>query len=133
MIALNELSGNAIKKSLKSHRASYHYHNRNKKGGNFGISVYFAEKFNRDTDREFHGDYDVKGHVWALYYGEMGSAGVKIPIWALADTETLFNYIRQHEAWTRSEGVSPPVKQSELLSRAEQLRLIGFDVGGQNE
>lgn len=125
MIKKNELTGSAVKKGLKANRSMYRWHNKNKSGGNFGINIYFAEEFNRDTDKELTGYYNSDGVVYSLSFGNLYSAGHKVPIWAIESLETLFSYCKQVIAWEKGNGESPEIRESELLPKEEQFKIIG--------
>ena len=105
MINIKEFKGNLIKKQLGANSASFRWHNKNKSGGNFGINIYFAKEFNRETDREFTGYYNKEGEIYNLSYSPLYSAGGNIPIWALKDIPTLFDYIHKFELWESGKGV----------------------------
>lgn len=124
MINIKEFNGNLVKKQLNAHRAGFRWHNKNKSGGNFGINIYFAEQFNRETDKEFTGYYNTDGVIYNLSFSALYSAGGNIPIWALKDIPTLFNYVKQVIGWEKGLNSSPEIKESELLSRKEQWELI---------
>lgn len=126
MIQISELKGTTIKKRLGAYSASFRYHNKNKQGGNFGINIYMKKEFNRATDKEICGYYDKEGRIWALEYGELYGVGSRLPIWALESLETLFSYLEAVRGWEAGNGVPVPIKESELLPKKEQLRLIGF-------
>lgn len=126
MISIKELNGRTVKKYLNCFSAGFRWHNKNKHGGNFGINIYFAKEFNRETDKEITGDYNKAGQIYSLDFSPLYSAGGKIPIWAMLDLETLFNYIKETIGWGKGLNASPIVKESELLSRREQFQAIGM-------
>ena len=128
MINIKDFKGRIIKKYLKCNSASFRWHNKNKSGGNFGINIYFQKEFNRETDKEFTGYYNKDGFIYSLCFSPLYSAGCNIPIWALKDIETLFNYVKNVLEYEKGLKESPKIKDIELLTKKEQLKLIGFDV-----
>ena len=128
MINIKEFNGRLVKEKLKAHNSSFRWHNKNKGGGNFGINIYFAKEFNRETDKEFTGYYDKKGDIYLLRFSPLYECGIEIPIWAIKDIDTLFDYINLHIGWETGLNESPKIKEIELLTKKEQLKLIGFEV-----
>ena len=126
MITKKELTGNILKKNLDAKRVMYRWHNKNKSGGNFGINIYYAEEFNRETDKELTGYYSTDGNVYRLRFGSLYSCGINIPIYALQSLNTLFKYIKDHTGWENGLNESPKIQESELLTREEQFKLIGW-------
>ena len=99
----SSLTGAAIKKALKANRCMYRGHNKNKTGGNFGINIYFAEGFNRATDREITGAYDTTGKVRLLKYGPLYSVGINMQPENFETFEAMLDKIKEIETkgWLR--------------------------------
>jgi hypothetical protein len=114
VITKSELTGNSLKKLLGAKKVMYRWHNKNNTGGNFGINIYFADEFNRETDREITGAYDTEGKIRYLNYGELYSAGIRLPPFAFKTIPNLIKYIKWHEAWHKGERESPPVTEEEF-------------------
>ena len=127
-ITIKQLSGNAVKKGLNAHKSHFRWHNKNKSGGNFGINIYFAEEFNRETDKEITGYYNKDGYIYNLRFSPLYTAGQTIPIWALNDLDTLFNYIKQVIGCEKGQNPSPPIKESQLLPIKDQIAQIGIPI-----
>lgn len=66
MITKKQINGKDIKKALGVFRVCQDYHNKNKNGGNFGLSIYVKEEFNHLTDRNLNGQYDKEGIITKL-------------------------------------------------------------------
>ena len=75
MLLIKELDGRGLKRDLGATRAAYRWHNKNNRGGNFGINIYgIAGK-----DFEITGSYDDQGQICVLRFGYQYRAGVPIP------------------------------------------------------
>ena len=72
---IKELNGKAIKKALNAKSAAFRYHNRNTRGGNFGINVRGVN----GLDCEISGDYNVEGQITHLRFGRLFQCGIVIP------------------------------------------------------
>lgn len=86
-----QLTGRGLKRDLKIHRAFYRFHNRNTKGGNFGINLEMSAKY-QDTHFELRGHYNTSGEVVSLGFGKLYQPNVSIT--PIPDYETLVEYIR---------------------------------------
>lgn len=90
-----ELSGKALKDLLGAKRVFMRWHNKNNYGGNFGFNIYFSGEFNRKTDRELTGYYNIEGKITSLAYGELYQCGTAIK--DLTDLNSLFKEIENME------------------------------------
>lgn len=69
-LLISQIRGTAFKKDFGLHRCMFGYHNRNTKGGNFGLHFYLEEEFNPNTDFTLHGNYNKEGEITSI--GVMG-------------------------------------------------------------
>lgn len=84
---IKELKGSLIKKELGAQRAFFRWHNKNKSGGNFGISIYDVN----GRDWELSGDYNIEGTLRKLKFGYIFQAGVPVNV---QNIEELFYFIK---------------------------------------
>lgn len=71
---IKELNGQAIKKALNAKSASYRWHNRNTRGGNFGINIRGVS----GNDWEISGDYNTQGEIAHLRFGRLFAVGIRM-------------------------------------------------------
>ena len=126
-INIKNFNGRTLKKVFNAKRAAFQYHNKNNSGGNFAINIIFED---RPTSRQFHGEYTTEGFIYSLQFNGLDIRSqipsIKIPIWALENMNTLLSYIRVQENWNNGLGESSSIRESELLSKREQVALIGI-------
>ncbi len=78
MILKSQITGPKLKKDLNLKKGHYRWHNKNKRGGNFGINL------TRNPDEEGHkffelvGYYRTDGSIRYLQFGKLFNPGSKI-------------------------------------------------------
>ncbi len=78
MIFKSELTGARLKRDLDLQKAHYRWHNKNKRGGNFGINLRTGNGFLGDGDFELTGSYNTAGLVTSLKFGWLFRVGTQI-------------------------------------------------------
>ena len=79
MLTKKELTGARLKRSLGLKRASQQWHNKNKRGGNFGINLWIEPR-QYGNNYELTGTYNTDGVLTSLRFGSTGQAGSKLTI-----------------------------------------------------
>jgi len=87
MININELKGYNLKKDLELRRVLKRWHNKNTRGGNFGINL----MTNTKPDYEITGYHNLKGEITNLSVGELYQCGTTM---FTKDTMENWNYER---------------------------------------
>lgn len=78
VVYIDLLTGNNLKKSLGVYKVKKRYHNKNKRGGNFGIDVWVTDApFNTPGYKafQFSGEHNLAGEIYNLRFGEGWSLG----------------------------------------------------------
>lgn len=73
-LKFDELKGTKLKKVVNAKRVGKHYHNKNKSGGNFGITI----RMKNDDVYQLNGYYNTDGVVYLMSFGEGYGLGKRI-------------------------------------------------------
>lgn len=130
MINIKDIKPNTFKASFPIERATFQWHNKNKQGGNFGYNLIYPQlnEYGHKITFMLSGYYNKDGNIWSMRLSKGFNAGFKLPIWSLESMNVLIDYIKRSQAWEDGKAPSPEVKESELLTEKEQLKLLGFEV-----
>jgi hypothetical protein len=86
---IKEINGRAIKKALNCRKASFRYHNKNTRGGNFGFEVRGV----KGLDFEISGNYNNEGFIYGLCVNILYEADINI---SLSSFNDLVSFIERY-------------------------------------
>lgn len=97
MIIKQELKGNFFKKELGLFNCNYGYHNKNKSGGNFGLTFILKNKFNENTDFTLNGEYNTTNEIMKLSIDSIriGEFMINIPIEKRENIIILVDFLKE--------------------------------------
>lgn len=88
---MRELNGSILKKRLGAKKSSFLWHNKNKSGGNFGLSImdFMGHSW------AVSGYYDTKGDITDLQFGRLYSRPY------MCNFETFESFVKHLYEWVR--------------------------------
>lgn len=85
---IRELKSAEIKKKLGAESVRFRWHNKNKSGGNFGLSIIGV----KGRDYEISGYYNITGKLYDLRFGFIYQAGISMSV---SSVEEMFEFIKE--------------------------------------
>jgi hypothetical protein len=82
---IKDMKGTTLKKLMNAERSSFRWHNKNKRGGNFGIEIRGIEGKNF----EISADYNILGNFFHLRFGPIYHAGMRLNLGQIETIEEL--------------------------------------------